>query len=108
MYWILNGSPYSDETDEIAGWFNWDIDFYDFPRFRDVQVKKDRPIIKVTTRTGGGNREEYEEHNNYLTTLEGYSGDKDASWDRTYAIFYYSIPERSIDKWREFMKKIET
>ncbi|AKI80527.1 hypothetical protein QJ850_gp172 [Acanthamoeba polyphaga mimivirus] len=103
------GHPSDQDIDEIESWFDWPISVYDFPRFRDVYVNSFNPIIKVTTRTGGGNREEYEEHNDYVSSLEGYISDKDAWWDETYANFKYEIPERSLDKWREYIerKKLE-
>ncbi|AEJ35042.1 hypothetical protein MIMI_L792 [Acanthamoeba polyphaga mimivirus] len=109
LYWTMFGHPSEQDIDEIESWFDWPISVYDFPRFRDVNVNSENPIIKVTTRSGGGNREEYEENNEYVSLLEGFICDKDASWDSTYAIFKYKIPDRSLDKWREYIerKKLE-
>ncbi len=46
----------------------------------------------VMTRSGGSNREEYENGNKYLITNENYIYDEDADYDNTYAYFYYKIP----------------
>lgn len=109
LYWTMFGHPSEQDIDEIESWFVWPISVYDFPRFRDVDVNSEKPIVKVTTRSGGGNREEYEKDNEYVSSFEGFLSDKDASWDCTYAIFKYEIPDRSLDKWREYIerKKLE-
>lgn len=66
------------------------------PRFRDCYLS-DHPVhgpcIVVYTRTGGGNREEYEDDNQRLTEVAGYLGDKDDTFDNTYAKFAYRLPD---------------
>lgn len=65
------------------------------PRFRDAYftMEGERPVIVLHTRTGGGNREAYEEENDRLTTLPGYLYDRDDDFDSTYADFYFDVPE---------------
>ncbi|AEX61081.1 hypothetical protein c7_L15 [Megavirus courdo7] len=95
----------SNEVEEISSWFNWGTSPYDFLRFRQIEVSKKNPIVKIITRTGGGNREEYEFENYKLTFLQGYIENNDASWDSTYAVFKYKIPDVSIDKWHKYIEK---
>lgn len=64
----------------------------DVPRFRDCFLK-DNTIV-IHTRTGGGNREDYESENDFLTTVAGYISDSDDDFDCTYADFVYAIPEK--------------
>lgn len=59
----------------------------DVPRFRDCYAEDGK--IVVYTRTGGGNREEYEGSNDWMTTVAGYVRDEDDDFDCTYAKFYY-------------------
>lgn len=82
-----------------------------YPRFRDCFIEdKDYPETKnkiiVYTRTGGGNREEYEKENKKLTQMETYLFDYDDDFDNTYANFVFDVPE----KWKkdfDFMMKNE-
>jgi len=71
------------------------IEREDVPRFRDAyfMLEEGRPIIVVHTRTGGGNREDYEAENERLTKLPGYLYDRDDDFDCTYADFCYEVPE---------------
>jgi hypothetical protein len=62
------------------------------PRFRDCFIVDD--TICIHTRTGGGNRDDYQEGNDYLTTLPGYLRDADDDFDSTYADFYFAVPEK--------------
>jgi hypothetical protein len=68
----------------------------DVPRFRDCYWDGDH--ICLYTRTGGGNREYYDEPNSEnpdgpwnstLRAVEGYSHDSDDEFDSTYATFYF-------------------
>lgn len=97
------GQRWSDaEMQEINSWFNWDIGVGYFPRFRQVTVYPDEPLVVVRTRTGGGNRVEYLYENEHLRTLEGFDHDEDDDFDKTYAYWHYNIPERSVEYWRVF------
>src|SRR5678809_1375157 len=58
------------------------------PRYRDCWW--DGKFICVHTRTGGGNREAYEEQNDQLRHVDGFSHDEDDSFDCTYATFYFT------------------
>lgn len=59
----------------------------DVPRFRDCYW--DGTHICVHTRTGGGNRENYQLENDALCAIAGYSRDADDDFDSTYATFYF-------------------
>jgi len=66
-------------------------------RFRDAYVTyrddtKTEPVMVVLTRTGGGNRPDYEDANAFLRTLEGYMDDQDDEFDSTFALFRYAVP----------------
>lgn len=68
------------------------------PRFRDAWFDwaddaKTDPVIVIHTRTGGGNRDDYEDENRKLTELAGYRFDRDDDFDCTYADFFYDVPE---------------
>ena len=67
------------------------------PRFRDVWVDVGSESIVIHTRTGGGNREEYQEENQKMAKHPGYRFDRDDDFDCTYADFFYEIPERYRD-----------
>ena len=69
-----------------------DIGPGDVPRFRDCYFNGEHIIIY--TRTGGGNREEYEAENDAMCGLPGYVRDEDDEFDSTYASFYYEVPEQ--------------
>jgi len=68
----------------------------DIPRLRGVGI--DDGKILIHTRTGGGNRECYEEENDNLTKNEFYLYDEDEEFDCTYANFWYRIPEKLTEK----------
>ena len=95
------------------------IDANQVPRFQDCFLLNGKIVIH--TRTGGGNREGYEDGNMFLTTLPGYEGDSDDDFDSTYANFYYAVPERFkplMDKipegenpakrWQNLLEKLRT
>jgi len=103
IYTLLNGQPSEEESRRVESWFSWKID--SFPRFRDLAVNPSEPRVVVLTRTGGGNREEYEEENEALTRLEGYLRNSDADFDDTYAEWEYEIPEKSRENWKAWIKE---
>lgn len=108
LYNILYGRPTENKTKFVDLLFNWNISVDDFPRFRNVEIEVDRPIVSVYTRIGGGNREYYQEEIEKLEKLEGYSYDEDDDYDCTYATFYYNIPERNHHYWRQYIDDINT
>jgi hypothetical protein len=63
----------------------------DIPRFRDCFISNGE--IVIYTRTGGGNRDEYELENDRLADNENYLRNEDDSYDCTYANFYYKFPD---------------
>ena len=65
----------------------------DVPRFRDCFLD-DKNHIVIHTRTGGGNRDDYETENDALTEVPGYISNSDDDFDCTYADFLYAIPEK--------------
>lgn len=65
------------------------------PRYRSCFW--DGEHIVIHTRTGGGNREEYEVANDELTALPGYVRDEDDDFDCTYANFYYKPPAEAAE-----------
>lgn len=66
-------------------------------RFRDAYLTyaddKQTPIMVVLTRTGGGNRPDYEDENAFLRRLDGFIDDQDDQFDSTFALFRYAVPE---------------
>jgi len=68
----------------------------DVPCFRDCYIDGDNIVIH--TRTGGGNREDYEVENEELQSNPFYVRDEDDDFDCTYANFYYRFPEEYADE----------
>lgn len=78
-----------------------------YPRFRNcfATLEDDRDPeenILVLTRTGGGNREAYEEENQAIREMDYYIRDHDAEFDSTFAIWVFSVP----DEWRNDFYKL--
>lgn len=80
----------------------------DFPRFRDAYFTyrddSNEPVMVILTRTGGGNRQEYETENATLRTLPGFIDDIDDDFDQTFALFRYSIPDKYREKVLEYLR----
>lgn len=72
----------------------------DVERFRDCYVTNGK--IAIYTRTGGGNRDDYQQEK--LTSHPLYLYDRDDDFDSTYATFYFSFP----DEWKEELAAIDT
>lgn len=85
------------------------------PRFRDCWLDHEKKLIAVHTRTGGGNRDYYEDEascrdncpeyfegdsppsgpwNADLRKHELFAYDEDCDYDSTYATFYFRFPEK--------------
>ena len=60
------------------------------PRMRDVYLYPEE--IRILTRTGGGNRDEYAVENDGLRNRDGFLRDWDDEYDSTYAWWAYSWP----------------
>lgn len=67
-----------------------DVEPSDFGRYRDVYVTESH--IVVHTRCGGGNREEYEDVFDEMSTHYLYDYDEDCDFDYTYADIYFKHP----------------
>jgi len=76
----------------------------DIPRFRDMYTLEEEGIVKfgLYTRTGGGNRPDYEAQNAVLASHPLYEVDYDDDFDSTFAHFIYRVP----DEYQERMLKL--
>ena len=80
----------------------------EFPRYRDAWIEypnehEDEKLLKITpnriqfvvlTRTGGGNRDEYGDENEQISSHPLCISDDDSDFDTTYAEFRFKIPEK--------------
>lgn len=82
-----------------------DLTTGDVGRFRDVHLNKDGTKIKVLTRNGGGNREEYEDVFDELSVHPNYIEDYDDSFDCTYATIVFSVPEQHLKQTKEMVNQ---
>ena len=73
-----------------------------FERFRDIDLTNNGNTIRVMTRLGGGNREDYKATWDKIRKHELYLGDYNDGFDETYAYIEYKIPE----KYQETAKKM--
>lgn len=90
---IFGVNPFASVLLEIVGTTPSQV-----PRFRDCFLNADGTEIIIHTRTGGGNRPDYVEENEYLRSLAGFKRDEDARNDNTYANFHYAVPEALREK----------
>ena len=92
------------------------IDKESIPRFRNcfLSERDGELTIVIHTRTGGGNREYYDEPNvennegpwnSDLRKNPNYLYDEDDAFDSTYADFYFSIPSEVKEKLQEIHKE---
>lgn len=73
-----------------------------FSRFRDIDLINNGNIIRVFTRLGGGNREDYNETWEKIKNHILYIKDYDDDFDSTYAYIEFNIP----DKFKKTAKKM--
>lgn len=68
-------------------------------RYRDAWVETDGDdlLIRIHTRNGGGNREDYEPENASMQDHPWYVRDADDDFDSTYADFYFKVPLDTIE-----------
>lgn len=64
----------------------------DTGRFRDIFLNGDGTVIRLLTRNGGGNREEYQGVMDALAANANYVRDYDDEYDRTYAYVEFNVP----------------
>lgn len=78
----------------------------EIPRYRDCFIDDEKVMIVIHTRTGGGNRDYYDELNEANVTgpwnkglryNPNYVWDEDDTFDSTYANFYFKFPEEYAD-----------
>jgi hypothetical protein len=86
---LKNNNPQTEEEKELC-----DIGF---DRYRDTTVMENFCLLKITTRTGGGNRLEYKETIRDIRDHSLYIDDCDWPADETYVWFYLRIPESKRD-----------
>jgi hypothetical protein len=80
----------------------------EYPRFRDCFVSDEehpeyQDHIHIYTRTGGGNRDDYEAENDEMRSMDGFVTDFDDSFDCTYASWVFKVPEQ----WQDDFNKIK-
>lgn len=92
----------NEKTDELLDMIG--VTRSDFGRFRDVSLNHDGSQIIVTTRCGGGNREDYEYVFEEMRENKNYVEDHDDSFDETYCYFTFNTPEI----FKEETKKMST
>lgn len=66
-------------------------------RFRDAalydkDLERGQYLIRIITRTGGPNREAYQESIERLTKHELFVREEDDDWDNTYMYFFFNLP----------------
>jgi hypothetical protein len=90
----------------------------ELPRYRDCWWNGKEVVL--VTRSGGGNREAYQSINDALTFHAHYLRDEDNSFDSTYAIFYFRMPDEHAhiipklvaqvltpaERWKQFFAKL--
>ncbi len=74
----------------------------EYPRFRDCFTSDEahpeyNDHIHVFTRTGGGNRDHYDEGNQMMKSMDGFVTDFDDSFDKTFASWVFKISA----KWKK-------
>ena len=87
---VCGMNPDSDKLLELLGKTTGD-----FGRFRNVYME-DGYII-VHTRCGGGNREDYQDVFDEMSTHPWYSHNADDDFDCTYANIYFKVPDNQKD-----------
>jgi hypothetical protein len=77
----------------------------DFPRIRDVYYEDG--CVVVFTRTGGGNREDYQDDIDRIRAHPDFVEDWDDDFDSTYMNFKFLLPEKSKQILSEFLEDIK-
>ena len=98
LYNMLFGT--NEEAPVLLGMLSVNKEY--FSRFRDVELIESGTKIRVFTRLGGGNREEYKENWDKIRKHELYLKDYDDEFDTTYAYIEFNIPEQ----YKETAKKM--
>lgn len=80
----------------------------EYPRFRDCFIGHEEypqydDHIMLYTRTGGGNRDDYQAENDEITEMPGYVTDFDDEFDSTFAWWVFEVPA----KWAADFAKVK-
>lgn len=81
-------------SDFLKKYLNINIDM--ISRFRGLWI--DGELITISTKTGGGGRDFFDD--TFLTSHPLYHSDEDDEWDYNYAYYYFKIP---LDKMEEIL-----
>lgn len=90
----------NEEAVVLLGMIGLDKEY--FKRFRDIELIEKGTKIRVFTRLGGGNREDYKSEWEKIRKHELYIKDYDDSFDETYAYIEFNI----LDKYKETARKM--
>jgi hypothetical protein len=97
-------NPYAHKILDALGVSRNDID-----RYRDCGLTPAE--VWVYARTGGGNRKDYP--NAALTGNKYYKFDVDDSYDKTYSLYYFNVPEglhvghKDVPDWAGFFARMD-
>jgi len=101
LYHLLHGKPSDALFEKLIMWCG--LEDISIPRFRDISVSDEEPVVTILTRTGGGNREEYDANNLSMTCFDSFIEEYDCTWDKTYAEFRYGIKKEYIEEWKKMI-----
>lgn len=101
LYNMLFGT--NEDAPVLLGMIEVNKEYFD--RFRDVELIKAGEVIRVFTRLGGGNREDYKETWQKIRNHKLYIKDYDDSFDETYAYIEFRVPERFIETTKKMFKE---
>lgn len=102
LCYVTRGNPNEKAEKELLRLSGLDVLYplvESVSRFRNICLETDKEeipegfdlCVQIMSRTGGGNREHYEDSNECLAANPTCIGDKDAWWDTTYALFYFEV-----------------
>ena len=100
---VMGNHPLAGELLGILGYDQETV--HQIPRFRDVYLYPGE--IRLLTRTGGGNRPDYEDANTLLTMRPNFLRDWDDQYDSTFAWWAYSFPEDWTEQLNMLVEKIQ-
>lgn len=107
MSGLYNAVLGDGHEEERGGWLSGVIDLDDRPaRYRDSWVEEHdgKPVVVMYTRTGGGNREDYQDSISAMQANPNYIKDHDDPYDSTYAMFYFRVPEENEERVRPLIR----
>lgn len=84
------------------------VDDFEFPRLRSVTLRTNFPMVRVETRSGGGNRRDYEEEIQECRDHPNFVRDRDEEYDPTYMTFEYRISEENLREWEAYVRNQQT